>query len=76
MSKVEEVARALREAVKNTPEGKSIPFEEMSMILARAAIEAMREPTQAMVDAAHAVPSDHARDHWYAMIDEAVRDEH
>lgn len=50
MSKVEDVARALREAVRNGPEV-SVPFEDMSFILARAAIEAMREPTPEMVAA-------------------------
>jgi hypothetical protein len=32
----------------------------------RAAIKAMREPTQAMADVGH-------RDYWHAMIDEALR---
>lgn len=48
---VEKAARAAREAVRNTPEGRSTPFEEMSRIVARAVIEAMREPTLEMLEA-------------------------
>lgn len=39
---------------------------------ARAALSSIREPTPGMVDAAHAVPSDHAKHHWRAMIDAAL----
>lgn len=76
-SKLEEVARALREAVRNTPDGKSISFEEMSFILARAAIEAMREPTQAMIDAGYypAVQNRGAKSVWPVMIDAALSEE-
>lgn len=89
-SKIEEVASALREAVWSTPEGKSIPFREMSFILARAAIKAMREPTSgmkeagfdavlgsvgAMPDGPIEVQSDAGSYAWRAMVDEALRED-
>ncbi|MGN6769776.1 MAG: hypothetical protein ACTHJQ_08025 [Rhizobiaceae bacterium] len=46
-SMVERVARAARDAVRNSPE-RNVSFEEMSQLVARAAIEEMREPTKAM----------------------------
>lgn len=49
MSKVEEVAAACRAAVEQAGKlERTVPFEEMSFLVARAAIEAMREPTGGM----------------------------
>lgn len=79
---VERVAVALFETEETGYPGLSVPFAEQSRKvreryreLARAAIETMHEPTQTMVDAAHEVPSDHARHHWRAMIDAALSEE-
>lgn len=47
--------------------GKQMPLNE----IARAAIEAMREPTPEMLNAMHA-PDEHARIEWAAVIDAAL----
>lgn len=80
MSKIEEVAKAYRDAVMSTPDGVSIPFEEFSRIAARAAIEAMREPTDAMMKAGEVPGWDDSvsiglsSDVWRAMIDAALNE--
>lgn len=40
---------------------------------ARAAIEAMREPTESMVEAGWNAPGDQPQTHWEAMIDAALK---
>jgi len=56
---------------------KSCTFHEAIRVerAARAAIEAMREPTQAMLDATGevGVPDRVYREYWQAMIDEALK---
>lgn len=76
MTKVEEVARAIYEGRNGSgcvpwsrlPKAHQKPY----MLDALNAVHEMRDPTKAMVDAAHDVPSDHAKDHWIAMIDAAL----
>ena len=60
---IERVAVAIIEAAEKGARGK--PRE-----IARAAIEAMREPTEAMIDAAD--PFELPREIWPAMIDAAL----
>ena len=48
------------------------PTRAMWRNLAKVAIEAMREPTEAMTDFAD-FPSDEAKATWQAMIDRALR---
>jgi hypothetical protein len=69
LTMVERVAEALREAYR---EPETRPYIEM----ARAAIAAMREPTEEMVLAGNEKASyDYgaARESWSAMIDEALK---
>lgn len=40
---------------------------------ARVAIKAMREPTDAMIEAGWNFPGSQPDDHWQAMIDEALK---
>lgn len=83
-SMIETVARALYDATpfKQTAGGfeeQSDVYQRMCMVLARAAIEAMRVPTEAMVEEGYcAVPSfgDHNPNAaWRAMIDAALNEQ-
>lgn len=70
---VERVARAICTARRWSPENWYLAKDE-----ARAAIEAMREPTQAMLlgcRGKHYLPFDHAEliEGWQAMCDEALK---
>lgn len=66
---VERVARAIAEA----RFGIGCPVDGDDRIAARAAIEAMREPTDAMVDAAYGRErTGTERGNWRAMIDAAL----
>lgn len=75
---VERVAKALYEATpfKETEGGydaQSDLYRRSCRLLARAAIEAMREPTDAMVDAAYGRErTGTERGNWRAMIDAAL----
>lgn len=75
MTMIERVATACREAVMED-RGRSVPFEEMSFIVARAAIEAMREPTEATKTAIRDIAGPAAVAWWvaghYTMIDTAL----
>lgn len=85
MSKVEEVARAIREASPSAGRGDShlrsqMLTEAACLDLARAAIEAMREPNDAMLmEGGEAILN--ADEEWksnacyHAMIDAALREE-
>lgn len=68
MTKIEEIARSQAEAIF----GKGCPLDADDYIRARAAIEAMKEPTPEMKAAASRIP--HARDDeiYRAMIDAAL----
>jgi hypothetical protein len=82
---VERVAEACRDAVA-LDRGRSVSFEEMSYIVARAAIEAMREPSPSMIASAWRKISDGKKavgivklgpgpgciEWWHAMIDAAL----
>lgn len=70
-SMVERVARALTEQSRFRSE--SCPTFEMTLAEARAAIEAMREPTDAMVDAADAAIAFHQQ--WRLAIDAALNEQ-
>ena len=65
---VERVARAIRES----EEWSSFWGEEESLVLARAAIEAMREPTNKMLAAAMAETATDLTAEYRAMIDAAL----
>lgn len=88
MSKVEEVARAIFEEDGTGYPALSVPFEEQSWKvrerysdLARAAIEAMREPTPGMIEAMNrtrmAIQGGYEVDAspWEAAIDAALSEE-
>ena len=73
---IERVARAIADAERNRRPSMAEPFAET---LARAAIEAMREPTSNQLDAGYAAISERQCDDdlafgWRAMIDEALRE--
>ncbi len=75
---VERVARALAAAYSDALGAKTqIVAEDYEA--ARAAIAAMREPTEGMLDAFYDEPcwgdGPEARDTWRAMIDRAMKDE-
>ena len=72
---IERVARALADAERDRRPSMAEPFAET---LARAALAAMREPTDAMVDAAWTSWEDREGSKgfvgvWQAMIDEALK---
>ena len=74
---IERVARALAIADGMHPEAVSngedaVPVWTLYVDDARAAIEAMREPTDVMVDAGYAVTVDDETEVWQAMIDAAL----
>ena len=67
---IERVTDAIRVACHDYDPRKG-PFHQ---ILARAALEAMREPTEAMLDAAwYKAQSPSAQEAWRVMINEALR---
>ena len=73
---IERVTQALREVLWNY--GVQLT-KEMDELLARAAIEVMREPTGNQLDAGYAANSERQCDDdlafgWRAMIDEALRE--
>lgn len=80
MNKIEQVARAIYEATepKNVWEIRSDEFKRDYLDYARAAIEAMREPTEAMCSAAEDSGSLEAGSSpfgaWQAMIDAALKE--
>lgn len=69
MTKIEEVARAIAGQF-----AQSADLWEDFVDTAHVAIKAMREPTEAMVDAGaeYAPGAGDARDAWHAMIDAAL----
>ena len=90
MEMVERVAEAIRESIKAQMDGHPIPGDVAPdswtasggtvdcVLIARAAIEAMREPTEAMLRQAVADADEYrfgqheARHAWLAMIDSAL----
>lgn len=77
---IERVARAQAEVIF----GKGCPLDDDDYVRARAAIEAMREPTDAMVDAGFDAGDDTVQgysenadpqDTWQAMIDAALNEQ-
>lgn len=75
---VERVARAIAGADRNQWDHMFAPRKAMFVCFARAAMAAMREPTEAMIDSGmntgYAPACDLEVDaHWRAMIDEALR---
>ena len=64
---IEQVARALLVA------DRSAITPDYYQRMARTAIEAMREPTEAMIDAAP-ISDEEAAEIWPAMIDEALKE--
>ena len=82
MSKLEEVARAIRVASPSAGRGDShlrsqMLTEAVCLDLARAAIEAMREPTPEMIDGAWEalVPAGDLTAGYQAAIDAAISEE-
>ena len=76
--KLEQVARGIHLRRANSRHTKwedcSEEYRTGTMRDAHAAIEAMREPTDAMIAAAQAVGIDQdPRDYWPAMVDEALK---
>jgi hypothetical protein len=69
---IERVARALLEHQINT--GQCDPDIQWQSFIgeARAAIASMREPTEAMIEAAWNAPGDQPQSHWRAMLDAAI----
>ncbi len=73
MSMIERVANALREELQKIGYGVgTINAGQLSDALARAAIEAMREPTEEMWLADGLVDHMHPTDAWEIMIDAAL----
>lgn len=72
---VERVAAATRAAVES--QERSVSFEEMSVIIARAAIKEMREPTELMLEVAeqHIPAGRFAKVRWERMIDAALNEQ-
>ncbi len=70
MTMIEKVARAIRDASDKT----GMEYDICEIQLARAAIEAMREPTDEMI---HKVPIGYctAREVWECMIDAALKED-
>ncbi len=54
-------------------DGKALPRWQLYVPKARAAIAAMREPTEAMIDATGSDWGSQLEDNWQAMIDEALK---
>jgi hypothetical protein len=75
MTMVEKVAKAIHEKAYETRGADRMPDWEA---VAKAAIEAMREPTQEMLNARHLITKDNyiadETDNWRAMIDAALTD--
>lgn len=74
---VEQVARAIKRARALPGTNPVARLSDVDRRAARAAIEAMREPTEAMLDAACQAdgsrrPNPEALIHWQAMIDTAL----
>ena len=78
MSKIEEVARAIQTRLENLPfsDGPSDDAAQYTE-LARAAIEAMRDPTVKMVREGNRATTDGrgAEESWPVMIDAALNEE-
>jgi hypothetical protein len=83
---IERVARAMHEAWGSAaseiypgqwiqhPKWEDVKDKRMALIKARAAIEAMREPTEAMIDQFEwHKPQEAARFYWGHMIEEALK---
>jgi hypothetical protein len=71
---VERVARAMfiaEQAWRRTP----VPGTVLNVVMARAALEAMREPTEGMINAAdpHGIIMADFQTAWRDMIDEALK---
>jgi hypothetical protein len=87
MTMVERVARALSVADGMHPQAASNDADEqpawtLYVGMAKAAIESLREPTEAMVEASAAIYGDnylyryeYSKDQWRAMIDAALKGE-
>jgi len=71
-NKIEQVARVLFPATFESDDNSS---KRYALSQARAAIEAMREPTDAMDKKGNAVLDDGALYVWQAMIDAALKEE-
>jgi hypothetical protein len=70
---VERVAKHIALALAEAHAEREVPEPDDFRKAARAAIEAMQEPTEAMVEAGDETLADCARRHWEAMIDEALK---
>jgi hypothetical protein len=76
-----EMVNRVREALIEANKTEGLLFSELMTLFARAAIAAMREPTESMLGApfeffaiAHPWASkDNRRSHWQSMIDEALK---
>ena len=70
---VEQVAAAIKDAAVIVLDYSDVTYLEDPMVVARAAIEAMRKPTRAMINAGLG-EYDMVVDSWDAMIDAALKD--
>jgi len=76
---VEHVARAMADKLSEQQFGSTTPwhdpeFRQNAMEVARAAIKAMREPTENMIRAGYLADTLALEDAWREMIDEALKE--